>query len=105
MVQLELLQAGGLSSREMNRARRKARQAIFKQRSRETGEDGGSSLSVDDPTVKRPKLEEGARDMKQEDGLFDSVPDSTGSWGEVSHKNATLIILYNKILTFIYAMK
>ncbi|PSN34064.1 TATA-binding protein-associated factor 172, partial [Blattella germanica] len=74
VVQQGMPQTGGLSSREMNRARRKARQAVFKQRSREAGEDG-TSLSMDDPAAKRPKLEE----VKQEDGLFDCVPDSTGS--------------------------
>ena len=42
-------------------------------------------MSVDDPMAKRLKLEEGVRDVKQEDGLFESVPDSTGSWGEVSY--------------------
>lgn len=80
-----MAQIGMLSSREINRARRKARQAMSKQRSREAGEDGGTSSVGEDPDHKKPKLEE----VKQEDlsatGLLTngSVPDSTGSWGEV----------------------
>lgn len=85
VVQQEMAQIGMLSSREINRARRKARQAMSKQRSRESGEDGGTSSVGEDPDHKKPKLEE----IKQEDlsatGLLTngSVPDSTGSWGEV----------------------
>jgi len=88
-VQQEMGQIGLLSSREINRARRKARQAMSKQRSREAGEDGGISLVGEDPERKKPKLDDGVHEVKQEDlnatGLLSngSVPDSTGSWGEV----------------------
>lgn len=44
----------GLSSREMNRARRKARQAINKQRSREPGDE----TTADEPDKKKVKTEE-----------------------------------------------
>ncbi|XP_067006130.2 TATA-binding protein-associated factor 172 [Anabrus simplex] len=76
LVQQEVTQGGGLSSREMNRARRKARQAVLKQRSRETGEESGVG---EEPDRKKIKIE----DIKQEEsGVYnsESVPDSTGSW-------------------------
>ncbi|GLG94284.1 Helicase domino [Gryllus bimaculatus] len=78
VVQNEVSQVGGLSSREMNRARRKARLAVLKQRSREAGEDCG-----EEPDKKKIKFEDGIRDAKMEDhGMYHSenVPDSTGSW-------------------------
>ncbi|KAK7868472.1 hypothetical protein R5R35_011216 [Gryllus longicercus] len=78
VVQNEVSQVGGLSSREMNRARRKARLAVLKQRSREAGEDCG-----EEPDKKKFKFEDGIRDAKMEDhGMYHSenVPDSTGSW-------------------------
>lgn len=84
-----MAQIGMLSSREINRARRKARQAMSKQRSREAGEDGGTSSAGDDPESKKPKLDDGVHEVKQEDAYATtsltngSVPDSTGSWGEV----------------------
>jgi TATA-binding protein-associated factor len=84
-----MAQIGMLSSREINRARRKARQAMSKQRSREAGEEGATSSVGDDPESKKPKLDEGLREVRQEDthaaGILTngSVPDSTGSWGEV----------------------
>jgi hypothetical protein len=90
MVQQEIAHIGMLSSREINRARRKARQALSKQRSRESGEDGGALLVADDPEHKKPRLDTELQDLKQEDlsatGILTSgsVPDSTGSWGEVS---------------------
>jgi hypothetical protein len=90
MVQQEIAHIGMLSSREINRARRKARQALSKQRSRESGEDGVALLLTEDPEHKKPKLDNDVQEGKQEElsaaGLLTnwSVPDSTGSWGEVS---------------------
>ncbi|XP_075232109.1 TATA-binding protein-associated factor 172-like isoform X2 [Lycorma delicatula] len=67
----------GLSSREINRERRKARQALLKQRSRDNQEE-------EEPDKKKFKKEE---DIKMEDievtGNAENlpVPDLTGSWG------------------------
>jgi hypothetical protein len=70
---------------------------MSKQRSREAGEDGGTSSVGEDPENKKPKLDDGLLEVKQED-LYTagsltsgSVPDSTGSWGEVR----TLRIWFN----------
>lgn len=88
MVQQEIAHIGMLSSREINRARRKARQALSKQRSRESAEEGGALLVAEDPEHKKPKLDNDMQEVKQEElsaaGLLTngSVPDSTGSWGE-----------------------
>jgi dsRNA-specific ribonuclease len=72
----EAMVASGLSSREINRARRVAR-LVAKQKSRDTQDEE----TMPDP--KRAKIE-----VKQEEedtpAFTDSVPDSTGSWGEVS---------------------
>jgi hypothetical protein len=62
---------------------------MAKQRSREAGEDGGTSSVNEDPENKKPKLDDGLLEVKQEDLYASgsltngSVPDSTGSWGEV----------------------
>lgn len=53
----------GLSSREMNRARRKARQAVNKQRSREPPEDTNS----EEPDKKKIRLED--LKIKEENNL------------------------------------
>ncbi|KAL1131032.1 hypothetical protein AAG570_012269, partial [Ranatra chinensis] len=66
----------GLSCREANRARRKARQAILKQRSRDKGSVGPSNQSVDDedePDRKKIKL-----DNTPPENV--AVPDNTGCW-------------------------
>nr|CAD7432737.1 unnamed protein product [Timema monikensis] len=79
-----VLQEGGLSSREMNRARRKARQAVLKQRSREGGGAAGEETGVaEEPDKKRVKTEDSKAFVEgTAAGYGDSVPDSTGSWGE-----------------------
>lgn len=47
-----------LSSREINRAKRKARQAVSKQRSRDTGGDGSAEPNADqEPEKKKMKVE------------------------------------------------
>jgi hypothetical protein len=81
---------------------------MSKQRSREAGEDGGTSSVGEDPDNKKPKMEE----VKQEDfsaaGLLTngSVPDSTGSWGEVRMLKIWLHSVHYKeeIVRFIYGM-
>nr|CAD7262320.1 unnamed protein product [Timema shepardi] len=78
-----VLQEGGLSSREMNRARRKARQAVLKQRSREGGGAGEETGGAEEPDKKRVKTEDSKAFVEGTSaGYGDSVPDSTGSWGE-----------------------
>ena len=86
VVQSEMMKQGGLSSREMNRARRKARMALAKQKSRDT-------IDEEEPDKKRMKMEGAvAVAVKPEDfcnsssaypGVAENVPDSTGSWGDV----------------------
>lgn len=75
LVNEEQFLAGSLSSREINRAKRKARM-INKQRSREPGcEENG-----EEPSNKKIKTEE---KIKEEyTVLAESCPDVTGSWGE-----------------------
>lgn len=70
----------GLSSREINRERRKARQALLKQKSRDNSQD-----DLDEqPDKKKIKRED---DVKVEDVEMPNtsenlpVPDLTGSWG------------------------
>ncbi|XP_029035217.1 TATA-binding protein-associated factor 172 [Osmia bicornis bicornis] len=91
-----LKQPGGLSRREMNRARRKARQSVSKQRSREpddhrSNEDyhnnsnAQSPINTGEPFNKKIKLEEvisseiGVTCSAQNEST-NSVPDSTGCW-------------------------
>ncbi|KAF7266582.1 hypothetical protein GWI33_020089 [Rhynchophorus ferrugineus] len=57
----------GLSSREMNRAKRKARQAVNKQRSRDVGDD----TSGDEPEKKKLKTE-----IKEENIMYDIETES-----------------------------
>lgn len=57
-----------LSSREMNRAKRKARQAVNKQRSRDMSEEGG-----EEPDKKKSKMEDFK--AKEENNLSVSVVD------------------------------
>ena len=98
LVQQEIAHIGMLSSREINRARRKARQALSKQRSRESAEEGGALLVAEDPEHKKAKLDNDIQEVKQEEmsaaGLLSngSVPDSTGSWGEVSRLTVFYVI-------------
>lgn len=73
MVQIEISQAGGLSIREKNRARRKARQFVSKQRSIE-------SEDCDEPKQKKFKSE--VTTVVADNA--ESTPDITGSWGNVS---------------------
>ncbi|XP_058801038.1 TATA-binding protein-associated factor 172 isoform X2 [Phymastichus coffea] len=81
----------GLSRREMNRARRKARQSISKHRSREPDDNPeiGSSSNLKNqnskPIIKKIKSEEnsGAWYNSNNDTVMDprcAVPDSTGCW-------------------------
>nr|CAD7574777.1 unnamed protein product [Timema californicum] len=67
----------------MNRARRKARQAVLKQRSREGGGAGEETGGAEEPDKKRVKTEDSKAFVEGTSaGYGDSVPDSTGSWGE-----------------------
>ncbi|XP_049802115.1 TATA-binding protein-associated factor 172 [Schistocerca nitens] len=89
VVQQELSQVEGMSSREMNRARRLARQQMTKQRSRDTStqnqeETSTVSISVEEPERKKIKIE----DTGQDDILsvtshnhVESTPDGAGGWG------------------------
>nr|CAD7405891.1 unnamed protein product [Timema poppensis] len=80
-ARIVVLQEGGLSSREMNRARRKARQAVLKQRSREGGGAGEETGGAEEPDKKRVKTEDSKAFVEGTSaGYGDSVPDSTGSW-------------------------
>jgi TATA-binding protein-associated factor len=92
-IEEALQQRTGLSRREMNRARRKARQSISKQRSREpddTSEIGNPSNSthqISDSLNKKIKLEDtgnlGAWYNCTNGTVIDSqcaVPDGTGCW-------------------------
>lgn len=65
---------GSLSSREMNRAKRKARQAINKQRSRDLSED------AEEPDRKKLKLED--LKVKEENNLSMSVDSDCGDAGD-----------------------
>lgn len=76
MNEQEQFMMSSLSSREMNRARRKARQ-VNKQRSRDPCDENGS----DEPTAKKIKTED-SKIKDEYSVLADSVPDVTGSWGE-----------------------
>jgi hypothetical protein len=78
MVQMEISQVGGLSIRERNRARRKARQLVSKQRSIDNDE-------LDEPKRKRSKIE-----SRNSLDNSESTPDVTGSWGNVSIFNSFL---------------
>lgn len=71
MVQMEISQAGGLSIRERNRARRKARQLVSKQRSADNDE-------YEEPKRKKSRIESSLMVDSE------SIPDLTGSWGNVS---------------------
>lgn len=100
MIQQTMV-GSGLSSREINRARRVAR-LVAKQKSRDNQEEESA------PESKRVKVEPSAAVIvKQEETetptLSDSVPDSTGSWGEVgclfynNSFNYLLLLLLNSI--------
>lgn len=69
MVQMEISHVGGLSIRERNRARRKARQLVSKQRSIDNEDN-------DEPKRKRSRIESRSTFDNSE-----STPDVTGSWG------------------------
>lgn len=76
MLSTSVLQANvgevvGLSCREANRARRKARQAIIRQRSKCLDDD------EDGPDKKRAKLEVRA---SFDDSISYPVPDNTNAW-------------------------
>ncbi|XP_011155446.1 TATA-binding protein-associated factor 172 isoform X2 [Solenopsis invicta] len=91
-----LKQPGGLSRREMNRAKRKARQSVTKQRSREpddhrTNDDHSNSMNVQspvnnigEPPTKKVILEDMISDPGSKCGISNEqvigVPDSTGCW-------------------------
>ncbi|KAK6642823.1 hypothetical protein RUM43_004325 [Polyplax serrata] len=71
LVQLEISQVDGLSIRERNRAQRKARQMVSKQRSVE--------IEDEEPKRKKSKVETLVVESS------DNVPDLTGSWGNAVH--------------------
>ncbi|XP_026728975.1 TATA-binding protein-associated factor 172 [Trichoplusia ni] len=80
-VQEIVITAKPLSSREMNLAKRKARLAFSKQKSRDCSEDGPSAPPTPpvEPDRKKIKLEQ------PDEFIFEStapVPDCSGSWGE-----------------------
>lgn len=86
-----MCQPGGLSRREMNRARRKARQSISKQRSREPDDpqDHQSSVtsSSGEPLSKKPKQDESTMSEASwsgEEGGSWGVPDGTGCWPDTA---------------------
>ncbi|OXU18742.1 hypothetical protein TSAR_003060 [Trichomalopsis sarcophagae] len=93
-----LQQSGGLSRREMNRARRKARQSISKQRSREPDDnsDAGNSSNSSHHNIenacKKIKLEDGSSTSgawynSSSGSVIDSryaVPDGTGAWPDTA---------------------
>lgn len=70
---MELSQVEGLSIRERNRAQRKARQLVSKQRSVDNEEE--------EPKRKKSKVECPVTDS------CENVPDLTGSWGNVCKTN------------------
>ncbi|XP_012260171.2 TATA-binding protein-associated factor 172 isoform X2 [Athalia rosae] len=86
-----MCQSGGLSRREMNRARRKARQSISKQRSREPDDSQDHQSSVTggsgEPSVKKLKQDESAVSETtwntEENGCL-GVPDGTGCWPDTA---------------------
>ncbi|XP_032679207.1 TATA-binding protein-associated factor 172 [Odontomachus brunneus] len=88
-----LKQSEGLSRREMNRAKRKARQSVSKQRSREPDdrEDHANSTNVQspddtEPSVKKLLLDEiiasdtGSKSSSAYNEQASGVPDITGCW-------------------------
>lgn len=91
-----LKQPGGLSRREMNRAKRKARQSVTKQRSREpddhrVNDDHSNSMNVQspvhnigEPPTKKVILEDTISDTGSKCGVSNEqvsgVPDGTGCW-------------------------
>lgn len=81
----DLVVDGRLSSREINRARRKLRQAVSKQRSREMSSSASTDLDDDEMLEKkRIKLESNIKrednNTNADDGLGEAVPDNTGAW-------------------------
>ncbi|RVE45378.1 hypothetical protein evm_009950 [Chilo suppressalis] len=81
----ELVPSKPLSSREINLAKRKARLAFSKQKSRDCSDEGGGSSAPPTPPVepdrKKMKLEPNPDEYLVE-GAGLAVPDSTGGWGE-----------------------
>lgn len=97
-IEETLQQTSGLSRREMNRARRKARQSISKQRSREpddssdAGNCSNSSHHNSENSCKKMKLEDGSSTSgawynSSSGSVIDSrcaVPDGTGAWPDTA---------------------
>ncbi|XP_011495991.1 PREDICTED: TATA-binding protein-associated factor 172 [Ceratosolen solmsi marchali] len=96
-IEETLQQRTGLSRREMNRARRKARQSISKQRSREPddnpdiGNCSNSTRQIPESLNKKMKLEDtgslGAWYNSSNGTVIDSrcaVPDGTGCWPDTA---------------------
>lgn len=94
-VEETLQRTAGLSRREINRARRKARQSVSKQTSREIDDvlDFGKTFNrtnkTSEPISKKPKLDDNANSAKWYDfetgTVIDSrctVPDVTGCWSD-----------------------
>ncbi|KAL1452450.1 hypothetical protein WDU94_006681 [Cyamophila willieti] len=68
-----------MSSREANRARRKARQAFAKHKSSSVGSEPGGGGEIGPPDGKRVKLEDGGGG-----GEGEAVPDIDGTWGDAT---------------------
>ncbi|RZF48832.1 hypothetical protein LSTR_LSTR003212 [Laodelphax striatellus] len=68
----------GLSSREMNREKRKARQALMKQKSRDASTD---YQDEEEPERKKIKQEDCKELLDEPTTPGENVPDMTGSWG------------------------
>ncbi|XP_055378058.1 TATA-binding protein-associated factor 172 [Condylostylus longicornis] len=74
--------SGNMSCREINRARRKARQGVIgtslsRSNSTNSNNNGSNSTSLDEPERKKPKLDDKFEVFYD---LNEPVPDATGSW-------------------------
>ncbi|XP_033211353.1 TATA-binding protein-associated factor 172 isoform X2 [Belonocnema kinseyi] len=94
-VEETLGQGEGLSRREMNRAKRKARQSISKQRSRDPDEASSDhSSSSNNQSQANSSVESSVKKVKIEEAISENwwsssesgppVPDGTGSWPDTA---------------------
>uniref|UniRef100_A0A8D8QXG5 TATA-binding protein-associated factor 172 n=1 Tax=Cacopsylla melanoneura TaxID=428564 RepID=A0A8D8QXG5_9HEMI len=79
----------GMSSREANRARRKARLAFAKSKSNSVSSEPGGGGDNGPPDGKRVKLEDGGGGEESGDGgggmgINEAVPDMDGTWGDAT---------------------
>lgn len=87
ILNLDMSSGGSLSSREMNREKRKARKSQFANPINSvTGPGSGrrsssSSMNSEEPERKRSRVDSA---IKVELNLSDPVPDGTGSWGDAT---------------------